>query len=66
MVNAYRSTFHDKIRGTIDIWPGFYDGRAIAGASYQDHASGISLEDNLKKYNAAKDAGDQSRTVTWA
>ncbi|KAB5571818.1 FMN-dependent 2-nitropropane dioxygenase [Coniochaeta sp. 2T2.1] len=61
-----KTPFHDEIRGTIDIWPEFYDGRGIAGASYKDHASGMSLEDNLKKYDAAKEAGDHSRTVTWA
>jgi hypothetical protein len=28
--------------------------------------SGISLEENRKKFNAAKEAGDNSRMVTWA
>jgi nitronate monooxygenase len=60
-----RSTFHDEILGTT-IWPGFYDGRAIVGQSYEDHLTGMSIEDNLKKFKEAKEAGDDSRMVTWA
>ncbi|OIW29167.1 2-nitropropane dioxygenase [Coniochaeta ligniaria NRRL 30616] len=64
-VSTVKSTFHDDILGT-KVWPEFYDGRAIVGQSYQDHASGVSFEDNLQRFNAAKEAGDDSRMVTWA
>lgn len=43
-----------------------YDGRAIITESYRDHASGVSLEENRAKFGAAKDAGDDSRQVTWS
>lgn len=60
-----RSTFHDDIQGTT-IWPSPYDGRAIISQSYLDHASGLTLAENLKKFKEAKDAGDNSRMVIWA
>ncbi|KAH8902376.1 2-nitropropane dioxygenase [Coniochaeta sp. PMI_546] len=64
-VATAKSTFHDDILGTT-VWPGFYDGRAIVNQSYEDHSSGVPLEENLKRFNAAKEAGDNSRMVTWA
>lgn len=48
------------------MWPMKYDGRAIIGQSYQDHSSGMALEENLQKFRTAKDAGENSRMVTWA
>jgi nitronate monooxygenase len=43
-----------------------YDGRAVVTPAYIDHAGGVSLDDNLKKYKEAEQAGDKSRMVTWA
>lgn len=60
-----RTTFHDDIQGTT-FWPKLYDGRAIRGSSYEDHAKGVSLEENLKLFNEAKEKGDNSREVTWS
>ena len=65
ITNTCRTTFHDEILGTT-VWPKFYDGRAVVGDSYKDHSAGLSMEDNLKKFQAAKEAGDDSRMVTWA
>ncbi|KAM7199377.1 hypothetical protein V8F20_005772 [Naviculisporaceae sp. PSN 640] len=60
-----KSTFHDDIQGTT-IWHPIYDGRAIRGSSYEDHAKGMSLEENLKLFNEAKEKGDNSRAVMWS
>jgi nitronate monooxygenase len=59
-----KSTIHDDIQGT-PIWPTLYDGRAIIGDSYRDHAAGVPMEDNIKKYQDAKQSGDVSRAITW-
>ncbi|ROW00846.1 hypothetical protein VMCG_06557 [Cytospora schulzeri] len=64
-ITTIKSTFHDDVLG-IGIWPKMYDGRAIITDSYRDHASGVSLEENKAKFEAAKDAGDDSRQVTWS
>jgi len=59
-----RSTIHDDIQGT-PIWPSLYDGRAIMGDSYHDHEAGLSMAENIKKYQDAKQSGDVSRSITW-
>jgi nitronate monooxygenase len=48
------------------LWPSLYDGRAIKGKSFEDNAAGVSLDENLKKFKEAQDAGDMSRIVTWS
>ena len=60
-----KSTVHDDIQGT-GFWPAKYDGRAVIGRSYEDHAAGLSMEDNVKQFKAAREAGDPSRTIVWA
>ncbi|KAI1393162.1 FMN-dependent 2-nitropropane dioxygenase [Hypoxylon trugodes] len=60
-----KSQFHDSIQGTT-FWPGIYDGRAIITESYQDHENGVPLDENVKKFKAAKESGDASRIVTWS
>lgn len=60
-----RSHFHDQINSTT-IWHDVYDGRAVRGASYDDHAAGLPFEENHKKFKEAASAGDNSRAVTWA
>lgn len=62
-----RSVFHDQLRGTDSLWPPFYDGRAIVTDSYRDHRVGVSLEENKKRFNQAKESGDNSsRGVVWS
>ena len=56
---------HDDIQGT-SFWPDIYDGRALIGDSYRDHLAGLPMEENIKKYNDAKLAGELNRMVTWA
>ncbi|KAK1782177.1 2-nitropropane dioxygenase [Copromyces sp. CBS 386.78] len=64
-LNTVKSDFHDQINST-KIWHNVYDGRAVRGASYDDHAAGLPFEENIKKFKEAASAGDNSRTVTWA
>ncbi|KAL8421625.1 hypothetical protein RB596_002412 [Gaeumannomyces avenae] len=61
-----KSDFHDQVRGTIDIWPAFYDGRAIISQSYRDHLAGVPVEEVISRYDAASATGDKSRMVSWA
>ncbi|KAK3682105.1 FMN-dependent 2-nitropropane dioxygenase [Podospora appendiculata] len=61
--STIKSTFHDDIQATA-IRPSVYDGRAIRGPYYEDHVAGVSFEENLKRYEAAKENKDNSRLVT--
>ncbi|KAL2129500.1 hypothetical protein VTI74DRAFT_7668 [Chaetomium olivicolor] len=54
----------DDIQGTA-IWPSIYDGRALRGKSWQDHAAGMPLEENIRLFKEADKAGDVSRKITW-
>ncbi|KAI6390674.1 hypothetical protein MCOR23_009431 [Pyricularia oryzae] len=66
-LNTNKSVFHDQLRGTDSLWPPFYDGRAIVTDSYRDHRVGVSLEENKKRFNQAKESGDNSsRGVVWS
>ncbi|KAH6661300.1 2-nitropropane dioxygenase [Truncatella angustata] len=60
-----KSQIHDHIQGNRE-WPDVYDGRAVIHPSYQDQQSGISFEENEKRFKAAKEAGEVSRMVTWS
>ncbi|KAK3331906.1 FMN-dependent 2-nitropropane dioxygenase [Cercophora scortea] len=62
--STIKSTFHDDIQATA-IWPSVYDGRAIRGPYFEDHVAGVSFEENLKRYEVAKENKDNSRLVTW-
>ncbi|KAJ4346111.1 Nitronate monooxygenase, partial [Neurospora sp. IMI 360204] len=64
-LNTVKSQFHDQINSTT-IWHNVYDGRAVRGASYDDHAAGLPFEENHKKFKEAASSGDNSRTVTWS
>ncbi|KAH7630353.1 hypothetical protein B0T09DRAFT_147208 [Sordaria sp. MPI-SDFR-AT-0083] len=64
-LNTVKSHFHDQINST-KIWHNVYDGRAVRGASYDDHAAGLPFEENDKKFKEAASVGDNSRAVTWA
>ncbi len=50
----------------LNVWPTDYDGRAIIGRSYEDDAAGMSLEENRRKYETAKESGDAPRMLLWA
>ncbi|KAI1773633.1 FMN-dependent 2-nitropropane dioxygenase [Hypoxylon cercidicola] len=63
--NTVKSQLHDHIQGNMS-WPDVYDGRAIVTPSYQDHAAGVPLDENTKRFEAAKEEGDLSRMVTWS
>ncbi|KAI1075487.1 FMN-dependent 2-nitropropane dioxygenase [Whalleya microplaca] len=63
--NTVKSQLHDHIQGNME-WPDVYDGRAVIHPSYQDQQSGLSLEENRKRFKAAKDSGELSRMVTWS
>ncbi|OTA94681.1 hypothetical protein M434DRAFT_252914 [Hypoxylon sp. CO27-5] len=60
-----KSQLHDHIQGNMS-WPDVYDGRAVITPTYEDHRAGVPLEENTKRFKAAKDSGDLSRMVTWS
>jgi hypothetical protein len=62
----YRSTVHDTIKGTKDIWPVQYDGRAIIGDSYKDFVAGHEKEEVMQKHKTAMECDDATRKVIWA
>ncbi|KAK7911274.1 2-nitropropane dioxygenase, partial [Apiospora marii] len=64
-MNTVKSQLHDHIQGNMS-WPDLYDGRAVVNPCYQDYEAGLSLEENVAKFKAAKDAGDTSRMTTWS
>ncbi|KAK3350154.1 FMN-dependent 2-nitropropane dioxygenase [Lasiosphaeria hispida] len=61
-----KSSVHDDLYGVRANWPSPYDGRAIIGEPWRDHLKGVPLEENIKKNQEAKAAGDVTRLVTWA
>ncbi|GAB1316255.1 hypothetical protein MFIFM68171_06465 [Madurella fahalii] len=63
--STVKTTVLDDIQGT-PIWPSVYDGRAVIGKSWQDHAAGMSLDENIRLYKEAAEAGDVSRKIIWA
>ncbi|KAI1134861.1 FMN-dependent 2-nitropropane dioxygenase [Hypoxylon sp. FL0543] len=63
--NTVKSQLHDHIQGNMS-WPDVYDGRAIRTPTYEDHRAGVPLDENTKRFKAAKDSGDLSRMVTWS
>ncbi|KAI2613204.1 FMN-dependent 2-nitropropane dioxygenase [Hypoxylon fragiforme] len=64
-VNTVKSQLHDHIQGNTS-WPSVYDGRAIVTPTYRDQLAGVPLDENTKRFNAAKENGDVSRMVTWS
>ncbi|KAI6087233.1 FMN-dependent 2-nitropropane dioxygenase [Hypoxylon rubiginosum] len=63
--NTVKSQLHDHIQGNTS-WPDVYDGRAIVTPTYEDYAAGVPLDENTKRFKAAKEEGDLSRMVTWS
>jgi nitronate monooxygenase len=69
-VATARGTVFDELKGE-SIWPAGYDGRALAGASYRDFESGISVEEVRKRCIEAtkephKGFGGEERAALWA
>jgi nitronate monooxygenase len=63
--STIKSTAHDVFQSTA-FWPAAYDGRAVISESYRDHMSGMSEEENVKRYKDALAKGDEKRRVVWA
>lgn len=63
--NTVKSQIHDHVQGNKE-WPDLYDGRAVIHHSYHDHQAGVPLEENERRYQAAKESGDHARLVTWS
>lgn len=69
-VTTSRATVFDELAGK-SIWPSEYDGRAVAGASYQDFNNGVGIEEVRSKYASAvkeshKGFGGEVRAAIWA
>ncbi|KAI0834500.1 FMN-dependent 2-nitropropane dioxygenase [Hypoxylon sp. FL0890] len=64
-LNTVKSQVHDHIQGNMN-WPDVYDGRAIRTPTYEDYRAGVPLDENTKRFKAAKESGDLSRMVTWS
>lgn len=60
-----RSYAFDDVARTR-FWPEGIDGRAIANDILVDFEQGLDLEARLKKFDEAKEKGEQSRLVIWA
>ncbi|KAJ5169042.1 Aldolase-type TIM barrel [Penicillium canariense] len=64
-VSTIKSTSHDVFQST-DVFPRQYDGRAVIGISYHESQSGASDEEVIRRYNEAKDKGEDHRRTVWA
>ncbi|CAI7658459.1 unnamed protein product [Penicillium viridicatum] len=63
--STVKSIRHDVFQST-DVFPRQYDGRAITGVSYEDSLNGVSDEEIIRRYDAAKEAGEHQRRTVWA
>ncbi|KOS39759.1 hypothetical protein ACN38_g9378 [Penicillium nordicum] len=63
--STIKSIRHDVFQST-DLFPRQYDGRAIIGVNYEDSRDGVSDEEIIRRYNAAKEAGEHQRRTVWA
>jgi nitronate monooxygenase len=69
-VATVRATVFDLLNGE-SRWPAGYDGRAIAGASYQDLRAGVSITEIRKRHadmlnESHKGFGGDKRAAVWA
>ncbi|KAJ5693260.1 hypothetical protein N7462_002683 [Penicillium macrosclerotiorum] len=64
-VSTIKSARHDVFQST-DIFPRQYDGRAVIGISYHESEDGVSDEEVIKRYNEAKEKGEDQRRTVWA
>ncbi|KAI1277701.1 FMN-dependent 2-nitropropane dioxygenase [Xylaria sp. FL0933] len=63
--STVKSYVHDHVQGNF-TWPTLYDARAIVHPSYHDSQTGMTIEENVARYRAAKEKGDVSMMVTWS
>ncbi|KAI1349835.1 FMN-dependent 2-nitropropane dioxygenase [Xylaria sp. FL0043] len=63
--STVKSYVHDHVQGNF-TWPTLYDARAIVHPSYHDSQAGMTIEENVSRYKAAKEKGDVSMMVTWS
>lgn len=56
---------HDAIQG-YPTWSGLYGGRAITHQGIVDLEKGAPLEEVVTAFQKARDAGDESRLVSFA
>ncbi|KAK4249736.1 hypothetical protein C7999DRAFT_39219 [Corynascus novoguineensis] len=63
--STVKTSVLDDIQGTA-IWPSIFDGRGLVGKSWQDHMAGMPLEENIRLFKEADQAGNTSRKITWA
>lgn len=64
-VSTVKSVRHDVFQST-DVFPRQYDGRAVIGISYEDSRDGVSDEEVIRRYNEARNAGEDQRRTVWA
>ena len=65
-----RTKLYDALRGTTD-WPDRFGGRGVLNNSFDDHASGMSFEENKRLHDEALEQGDEgwisnNRLTTYA
>ncbi|CAG8007791.1 unnamed protein product [Penicillium salamii] len=64
-VSTVKSVQHDVFQST-DVFPRQYDGRAVIGISYEDSQAGVSNDEVIRRYNEARQAGEDQRRTVWA
>ena len=68
--STVRSKLFDNVKGA-NIWPEAYDGRSLVTESYNDHVSGVDIEQVREKHNKAVTGedggyGETNRANVWA
>ncbi|CAG8939238.1 unnamed protein product [Penicillium salamii] len=64
-VSTVKSVQHDVFQST-DVFPRQYDGRAVIGISYEDSQAGVGNDEVIRRYNEARQAGEDQRRTVWA
>ncbi|KAJ5090351.1 Aldolase-type TIM barrel [Penicillium argentinense] len=63
--STVKSVQHDVYQST-DVFPRQYDGRAVIGLSYTDFQGGIADDEIIRRYNEARQKGENHRRTVWA
>ncbi|KAJ5584151.1 uncharacterized protein N7459_003951 [Penicillium hispanicum] len=64
-ISTVKSTRHDVFQST-DVFPRQYDGRAVTGLSWRESEEGISDEEIIRRYQNARENGEDHRRTVWA
>ncbi|KAI5920473.1 FMN-dependent 2-nitropropane dioxygenase [Camillea tinctor] len=64
-VNTIKSEVHDWIQGNME-WPAAYHGRALLHPLLLEYEAGVPIDEIQRRFNAATDAGDVFKLVTWS